>query len=340
MKNFFKTSLLILLTAVFFQSCNTNESDEELVSDELTITTELADKITATATSLNDYNFYNKNANLDCTYTFYGSFINPEGNFYDTDWIIVGSTYLPQNTTIEEEKTRAFEETGIQFTYEDFFIRTIIDNTSNYGIDREDYLDFFADCNYDNEKNPSEEIGLPLSNVNFNCNNTSVVYMVGSLYLFDYPLGEYARVKTSLNDGLLAVENQLIIFNDYHNTTYTLDDVHISGLTYTSPTGREGYLFTRKRMLSYFENCSLARDVNDNDCLNFVYPLEINRINSASEEIISVNNDDDLVAIFNTTGELTFLFPINLLGQDGTNLTIETNEELENALDASATYCD
>lgn len=345
MKNIFKITILSLLTALFLQSCTSEECHDDIVSNKDEITTALADKIITTATSVNDYNFYYKNANLDCTYSISASFINPEGNYFGTAWLSVGLTALPQ-TTIEEEKQRAFDETGIHFTYDDFFIHSI--NTFNndinypeYGIYREEYLDFFENCNYGGQNNPFEDYSIPLSDVNFNC-NTSVVYTVGSdlsSYLFSTSVNN-TLIYTPLNDGLIAVENQLIIFNNFHNTLYTLDDVRVAQIQYTSPAGIVWPILNKKRMLSYFDDCSFERDINDNDCLNFVYPLQINRANQQIDEIITLENDEDLVATFSTIpNDLNFIFPINLLGADGNLLVIETNEALENALNDSSNYC-
>ena len=77
MKNIFKITILSLLTALFLQSCTSEECHDDIVSNKDEITTVLADKIITTATSVNDYNFYYKNANLDCTYSISASFINP-----------------------------------------------------------------------------------------------------------------------------------------------------------------------------------------------------------------------------------------------------------------------
>ena len=62
MKNLFKTSFFLLLTTIFFQSCTSDESGTDTVSEEQKITTELTEKIITTATSLNDYNFFVSNA--------------------------------------------------------------------------------------------------------------------------------------------------------------------------------------------------------------------------------------------------------------------------------------
>ncbi len=342
MKNIFKNFAFLLLTAVFFQSCTSNESDEELVSDELTITTELADKITATATSLNDVNFLEKYAANACGNIYIsGYFRNPQG--YNSEYISLFEEWsLPE---FYAKKQAIIQSTGIDFTNDDFFLSFITtpdpdawtENRLLYN--RKSYLDYFDDCNYEEEESSYNNIYIPLSEFNFNCNNGAIViYSLQSSFFLQEPL----------DSGLTPIENKLITYNSEHNTSFTLDDITIDHLLYPIPDTTNIFeeqkyvlLQEEKDILNYFSNCSLARDINDNDCLNFVYPLQINRTNQQTNEVITLENDEDLTTSFNAnTNVLSFVFPISLLGQDGTVLTIDTNEALEIALDNSATYCE
>jgi hypothetical protein len=84
----------------------------------------------------------------------------------------------------------------------------------------------------------------------------------------------------------------------------------------------------------------LSRDASEDDCLNFVFPLQVNRANQQINEVVTLENDEALATIFGTSAdELSFAFPINLLGADGIVLTIESNDALKNALDTSTSYC-
>ncbi len=334
MKTFFKTSLLILLTAVFFQSCTSNESDEELVSNEIETSTNLAEKIIATATSKNDLSIVNP----ECAPTTLGLnssllfcyFRNPQGDYYSMD--------IPMTSweeSYQEKKELAYEETGIRFTDDDFFIQQVLVGVT-FIIKPENIVNYFETCEYGSSDhyNDDPNFKVSLSEINFDCDASVIAYVDGN------PL--FSREKINLSDGISFIENELITYNTSNSTSHTLDDVYVSNLYYTSPSGTEGYSIKREEILNYFDGCSLDRDINDNDCLNFVYPLQVNRSSLSSGETTSttIENDDDLATTFSTnTDELTFIYPINLLGQDGTVLTIENDEALENALDSSANYC-
>lgn len=327
MKTFFKSSFLILLTAVFFQSCTSSESDEELVSSEIETSTNLAEKIIATATSKNDLSIVNP----ECAPTTFGQssllfcyFRNPKGDYYKT------SISLSQwEERYQEKKELAYEETGIRFTDDDFFIEFVLVQVT-FIIKPEKIINYFETCEYGSSDKFSDDpnFKVSVSEINFDCDASVIAYVDGN------PL--FSREKINLSEGVSFIENELIIYNTDNSTSYSLDDVYISNLYYTSPSGTEGYSIKREEILNYFDGCSLERDINDNDCLNFVYPLQVNRSSLAT----TIENDEDLATTFgNNADELTFVFPINLLGQDGTVLTINTNEALETALDSSATYC-
>ncbi len=336
MKNFFKTVILLLITTVVLKSCESNETVEDITSDELAITSDLGDKIIATASSLNDYNFFVNNAtesNCDILSLTRGYFNNPEGDFYFISLTNIESLDM-WLTAYENVKIDAFNSIGVEFSDEDFFISYVTNPSSNFSLEkRESILNYFENCEFNS--GDTTDTGLPFTDISSNCstsNNASI-----NIFLYN----EDGTAINSFN-SLDSVVASLDIYNTQNNTNYSLENVSVSYLLYFN-NNSEVTLNRTKDLLNYFENCMFSRDVSDDDCLNFVYPLEVNRFNLQLEEVITttIENDEDLITTFNTdVGELGFVFPINLLGQDGTVLTIETNEALEIALDSAATYCE
>ena len=330
MRKIFKTTILLLLTTVILKSCTSEESHENIVSDELAITTELADKIITTATSLNDYNFFVNNASkTDCNFLTVtsGYFNTPEGDYFsftlsDTEsfdmWL----------TQYNDAKLQAFNTTGVEFSDEDFFITYISNPTGFSGLEkRESMLQYFENCNYG--FGDSTDYGLPFNDISSNCDSNAEIHY--------WITGDDGTFK---NIALNSVEDALDSYNLQNNTNHTLENVKVGSLKYITPNQETLWLTTTKELTNYFENCMLSRDTSEDDCLNFVYPLQINRTNQQSEEVIMINNDEDLATTINTNvNELSFVFPINLLGANGTLLTIESNDALEDALNNSSDYC-
>ncbi len=330
MKNFFKTATLLLVATFVLQSCTSNETDEDIVSDEQIITTDLTDKIITTATSLNDYNFFVSNAaktNCGLLTITSGYFNNPEGDYFS--FYFSGTESLEMwLTQYNDAKLEAFNATGIEFSDEDFFISYISNPTGFSWIEkRESMLDYFENCTYG--QGDTYDFGLPFTDISSNCDsNTEIIYWI---------TGDNGTFEAS---SLNSAEDALASYNLQNNTNYTLENVKVGSLKYITPNQETLWLVTTKDLTNYFENCMLSRDSSEDDCLNFVYPLQVNRTNQQMNEIVTLENDEDLATTFGTNpSELAFAFPINLLGANGTTVTIDTNEELENALDNSATYC-
>ncbi|WP_405605706.1 hypothetical protein [Polaribacter sp. Asnod1-A03] len=326
MKNIFKT--FVFLSIIFFQSCTDNQEIEN-VKDTQIISVDLTGKIIGTATSSKDLNLINS----DCfssigainTPILQGYFLNNQGDYYpalpkmDENW----------ENNYQESKNDASQQVGVEFTDEDFFIRNIIQNdkfTEIFGHDN--IVDYFDDCNFNGDlKRTYFDNSVPISEVNFNCDAVVTYILNNKTILNPYTPG-------SLDKGLSSVESLLTIYNTNNNTNYTIDDVSVCDVIYSSTTGNTaGVLNTREQILNYFEDCSYERDIDD--ALNFEYPLEIKRVNN----IVTINNDEELITIFSINPEeLVFEFPISLLGENGTILQVSTNDALEDALDNSHVY--
>jgi hypothetical protein len=335
MRNFFKITAFLFLIVMFFLSCTSEEEIENIVSEEQKITTELTQKIITTATSLNDYNFFVSNAtksSCDILSITSGYFNNPEGSyssfvFNDTESLDMWLTQY------NDAKLQAFNSTGIEFSDEDFFISYIGNPSGIFSLEkRESMLNYFENCEF-NFGNTTD-YGLPFSDVSSNCNNNDNALI--NIFLYN----EDGTSIYSFN-SLDSVVDSLASYNFQNNTNYGLENVLVSSILYFNGTSEVNLLKTED-LLNYFENCMFSRDATDDDCLNFVYPITVNRFSLQLEEVITtaIENDEDLASAFGTdVGELNIIFPINLLGANGTVLTIENNEALEDALDNSSTYC-
>ena len=151
MKNIFKTTAFLFLTAFFFQSCESNESDEDFISDEQEITTVLSEKIITTATSLNDYNFFVSNAaktNCALLTITSGYFNNPVGDYFRFSFSRTESLEM-WLTQYNDAKLQAFNATGVEFSDEDFFINYIGNPSGLFGLSkRESMLNYFENCEF------------------------------------------------------------------------------------------------------------------------------------------------------------------------------------------------
>ncbi|WP_405605708.1 hypothetical protein [Polaribacter sp. Asnod1-A03] len=343
MKFIFKTSVFLLLTAIFFQSC-TDEQEVEDTEDTQTISIELTEKIITTATSLNDYNFFVTNAaktNCNLLSITSGYFNNPEGDYYsfvftNTDVFTNTETLDMWLTRYNNAKQEAFNATGVTFSDEDFFISYISNPTGFSGLSkRESMLDYFENCEFG--FGDTTEYGLAFSDIPDNCNiNTGNI----TVFIYDDISIPSASVYDFTTTSLFLVEDLLANYNLQNNTNYGLENLKIYGFQYATPNGEELSLYTTKDLKNYFENCMLSRDASENDCLNFSYPLEIKRINLQLDETVTIENNEDLLAAFTTQGdELEFMYPINLIDLDGNMIEINTNNALDAILDDSYNYC-
>ncbi|MCB4798943.1 hypothetical protein [Neotamlana laminarinivorans] len=331
MKNFIKTPILLLLTIISFQACTSEENIEETTSSELAISQDLAAKIIETANYKNDYNFLvYESANSSCEFpSMRCYFSNPEGDYF------VFNTYEESLedwlTTYNQIKTEILSSTGIAFTNEDFFIDQMDLNTGFLGMStREEFIEYFESCN-DGGIGTTVEYGVPFLEAYLNCDNTEKILALS---------GESLTVTDT--QDLPAIQEFLQGINANNNTNYSLEDITLFSIYYKNIYDSDENINETDKLLNYFDDCLFNRDTTNTDCLNFVYPLELNRFNLQLEEVVTttIETDEALAEAFGIdVGELGFVYPIELLGGNGSVITIENNEALENALNNPANYC-
>lgn len=88
------------------------------------------------------------------------------------------------------------------------------------------------------------------------------------------------------------------------------------------------------------ENCIEGGDDDDIECIDFVYPIKITVYNTNNQvsNVITVNNDTEMHDFIEALeeGELvSFKFPIVVQLLDGTEITLQDNDELEDAIEDS-----
>lgn len=331
MKNFLKSSTLLLATLALFQSCSSDEFEEEMISDEQQISSDLTQKIITTATYVNDYNFFVDNVNnSNCDFPSTACYFNnPQGDYYQFN-IIVDSFDL-WLSEYNLAKLEAFNVTGVAFTDEDFILSQM-EILSGFGglTTREDFLQYFESCS---DFGSTQEYSVPLIEVNSACNgNEAEIFLA---------LAGESTTITDIND-ITSIENFLNTVNNNSNENYSVDDILISAVVYETSYGEEVALFEREDILNYFDDCLFNRDDTISNCLVFEYPIEVNRFSIELEEVITyaIENDIELVDTFEEEiGELVFVYPINLIGQDGSINEVSSNEILENLLENSTNYC-
>ena len=326
MKNSIKTLFVLTLSSLLFQSCESDDTPIDSVADEQKISVSLAEKVLATSDHTNDYDFFVTNANssgcdLLSTLCYFN---NPQGDYYQ--FIIMEDSFNNWLSEYNAAKLEAFNTTGVEFTNEDFVLDQMDLETGFFGMaTREDFSYYFENCN----KFPGStiEFGVPFSDINSNCNNAEIVLALNGESITITDITDVAPVEAFLNT-----------IND-NNVSYTMDDIMVSTIIYEAPNGEEVFLSEKEDIVNYFDDCLFNRSTNNDVCLNFVYPIDITRF-SSNEVNITLENNANLIETFSIDeGELSFVFPISLLGQDGTILEIATNTALEEALDNSANYC-
>ncbi len=330
MKHFFKILLITIFLLGILESCSSGEDTIQTTSEEK-ISSSLIEKIIATTTSINDYNLINFNCG---DMSVVGGFLNKQGDYYGAFTIKISEW----SDFYESNKNTAFNQTGIQFTDDDYILHYLIDFNGSLGIlvDEENFINYFNDCSFDGDiKFFHEDKGtIAVSEINYNCLGKAKYFVNG------VDDSSITNSPIPFEEGLTAVSEALTLYNAVNNSEYTIEQLRISFLEYVSPKETEYIAIGRSQMINYFEDCVLDRDTDD--CINFKYPFIINKINLQTKEIvpITINNDSELNQnFFDQIEDLTIDYPITLVTLNGSEVIIKSNEELETALTNSAAYC-
>ncbi len=346
MKLYLKLVFISLLSV--FVACQSDETTEEIISEDK-ISDELASKIIATAASTNDLDLIN----FECNAIVYAHFLNYLGDHSDFFTINLSE----QETQIDEELQNAYEATEIFFSKNDFVLDLVFPNGGLILSNKQAFIDYFEDCHIEEDFSflPSEvDVSIPLSvkDINYHCQGYTSYFISESVMVEKGLTVAFETEEVSLSDGIQIIKEDFDAYvaqnspqdeSKSNNLDLTLDDLSIQYVKFTSPGGTTSFAKGKTQLLNYFEDCVLDRDPNDNDCINFVYPFKMDKINLQTEEIISITitgNEDLTPAFFDTSGNLTINYPINLISSEETIIQVNSNEELNTTLTNSSQYCD
>lgn len=93
------------------------------------------------------------------------------------------------------------------------------------------------------------------------------------------------------------------------------------------------------------EDCIEGGDDDDIECIDFVFPVKLTVYNTNNQvsEVITLNNDSQLYDFIESLEDdelVSFKFPVVMQLVDGTEITLNDNEELEDAIEDSSDDCD
>ncbi|TGV01097.1 hypothetical protein [Flavivirga rizhaonensis] len=334
MSHFFKILFIVVCLLGVLQSCSSEETTIETISREDRISSDLVTKIIKTTTSRNDYSLIN----FDCENVLIaGDFINSQGDAAEHTF----NTSFWNDELMLDALKGIFSETQIRFTKDDFHIEIIADfGTNGPGIlnTRDNVIDYFEDCSFEGNTTFFHPEPVTVSEINYNCSGNAK-YFIGQNFFPDVYITEDA---IPLNGGVDAVQEALSAYNLANNSTYSIEELKVSQVNFTSPEGTDSRAIGKEEIMNYFEDCMLDRDINDNDCINFKYPFVMNKINLQTDEIvpITINNDSELNQdFFGQFENVTFNYPLTLITLNGDEIVVTSNKDLEKALTNSADYC-
>ncbi|TGV01096.1 hypothetical protein [Flavivirga rizhaonensis] len=332
MKHIFKTLFIVTFLLGTIQSCSSNDETTQTISDEVKISPNLASYISLNALYKNDYNLIN----FDCENVLVaGGLLNSKGDYYgDVNF----NTLSWNDELMSEVLEQAYIDTEIRFTKDDFSILYIAPSTffGDIYLNRKDITKYFKDCSFEGDTKASPEIEpVKVSDINYNCSGTVKYYIDGLINSTSFII--------SLNKGINAVEEALLLYNKVNNSQFSLDNLRANYVTFTSPQGTSSRAIGKNQMVNYFDDCILDRPEQLNDCINFKYPFVFNKVNIQTEEIIpvTVTSDSELFQTFNPVDNhyLTIDYPLTLITLNGDEIIVTSNKELEDTLTNSADYC-
>ncbi len=333
MKYISRPLLIVLVLLGILESCSSGETTT-LSSLNDKVSPNLVDKIVETATSVNDYNLINKN----CPGAILSAhFLNKQGVYYGPFAISVS------NWDIEfaDIKNRALRDIEVNFNGGDL----VIDAMYEFSLlgpgalyARDDFSKYFEDCSFEgNFKSLFVKEAVSVSDVNFNCSG-NVQYYVEPLFLGSARLSQN---PIPLNSGEVGIENALLSYNQNSFVKYTTDDLRVVSIELESSESSIFHISGAEKLTNYFKDCEINYSYTS-DCVNFKYPFIINKINLQTEEItpMTITGDNDLSHdFFNTFENLRIVYPITMETLNGTNILVNSDEELEGILTDSSKFC-
>jgi hypothetical protein len=150
----------------------------------------------------------------------------------------------------------------------------------------------------------------------------------------------------------IQIEEQNYTFNSKEdidafmiNYFHLRDDFDINyPITVSFSDYSEGILYNDDELEQIQELFNIDLIDDDIECINFVYPIELNVFNTEYQktDVIVANDDYDIFDIFDDISKLVieFDFPISLETQSGEIISVINNYELENTIISFSNSCD
>lgn len=163
----------------------------------------------------------------------------------------------------------------------------------------------------------------------FSVNLPVTIEVSGTTYTIN-TLNDLEVLEDLVEDGEIDLEFSFpitITFSDYSQITIESED----------------------QLEEFVEDCLNSEEDDDFiDCVNFQYPISFSIYNTDFQVIdtVAITNDEELFEFLdnldeNDSADLVSLnFPVTLLYENGTSVTVNTNQELEQALNEAETNCE
>ena len=141
-------------------------------------------------------------------------------------------------------------------------------------------------------------------------------------------------------EGLQLIEN---IFDEIEDDEDLLE--LIFPVTVNLPNYSELTINSLDELRALAEECKEGGDDDDIECIDFKYPITLYTfdINEVRTGEVVVESDEDLRKFFNGLGEedlISIDFPITLINYDGTEIVVENNAQMANAIELAKEACD
>ena len=148
------------------------------------------------------------------------------------------------------------------------------------------------------------------------------------------------QITIDSRDDLHLIEE---IFDEFDDDEDVLDILFPITITLSDFT--EVVIENKEALRELAAECLEGGDDDDIECIDFVYPITLFTfdINEQQTGSVTVNNDRELHLFFEERGDdelVSIDFPVTLKKADGTEITVNSNGELANAIELAKDACD
>ena len=133
------------------------------------------------------------------------------------------------------------------------------------------------------------------------------------------------------------------VFDEYYDDDDYLE--YIFPITIVLADYSEITIENKDQLEDYMDICEDEGDDDDIECVDFKYPISYSVFNTAENKVtkIEIHNDREMyhfIKNINKNDVVSVNFPITLVYTDGEEIVIHNMDDLENALEQGAEFCD